>query len=234
MHEIKMYKLKPHVPAKPFPGFSVEKVKNLETITSQRDTAFDFLPKDTVFSPLVLRHFGDSLADTSWQLTDLHMWIRQRIWPTRYIVSQRLRELLCSYKLYEHAFYSAMVDYDGCYVPYHILHMKWNLNFTNWISYEHSVFGNGRDIEKKISTLNYKVDNEQQLLELQKRKGWRKWGFVERVMRSDFADYDLVRVSNPYSYIMSERLRDKIIENKLIGIDVDTEPIIFKIVESDV
>lgn len=232
MKEVKMFKMQQKVTikgtGKVFFRLSAEKVNNIEYILNLRKTVYDFLPRDVVFSPLIthIEYFPD---DYIYKLVDMHSWIKKRIWNTRYIISPRFKELLSGFNLYTHTFYKAEVAFKEKLVPYHVFHLKSNLNFTDWINYDYSIFGNEYDIRKNKSTQPYKVSNEKELIALQKRKGWTQWGFIRKVVQPIFTEYDLIHVTNPYSYLISERLKEAIVNSNLEGIEIEEKPFIFEV-----
>lgn len=206
-------------------ALSGRKVKEKDLFYKTRKTYEDkVLDKDWVFDYL---EPYDS-EDEPKTVLDFHHWTLEE--PddiSSKIVSDRLKNILDSFKLYPNKFYEAKVKFKDDILKYWVW-QYFIYGDTLFTDFEHSRFCNWH-FSEKIGNESIQVNNLNELDKIEEENDWKHSGYSKAVMKPEFFEYDCMDIGR-LGLVISERLKNAIeaASPRITGLEIIDCPVVFE------
>ncbi|MEP0263339.1 hypothetical protein [Dokdonia sp.] len=161
-------------------------------------------------------------------ICDFHNWINYKPNLYSFIISEKMKNILEQFDIHKKQFYNAKVLFEDKYHDYQVWHLFLD-GFNEYVDFKQSIFCeyNYEHTEKKGLEL-FKVNNQEELTDLEYNKNWDSWGFERAVMKPEFKEIDCMAMPYPYGILISERLKNELEEAKLTGFEIKPFPVDFE------
>jgi len=143
------------------------------------------------------------------------------------VVSKRFKEILESFEIGDHQFYSASVLFKEKKHPYFVLQIFRNY-YKKFIDFERTIFNN-MNFSRKLKNQELKTNSFSSIEDAKAfaKENWGSiinWNYERIVMKPEFRNVDLITFYK-FGDLVSERLKNAIEKEGLTGIQFEELPI---------
>ena len=172
---------------------------------------------------LVPRYFEDNKEVNF--ICDFNGWIGENPFNYGFPISEKMKVILDKFRTFGQ-FTKTKVLFKEELLNYNVLELNLD-SFSSFVDFENSTFCEWDEL-KKIGEKSQKINNFNEILDIEVEKDWWGWGFDKAIMNPKFKDIDCIDMPYPYGILISERLKNALEEANLTGFEIKPFPVEFE------